>query len=116
MLDEDGNTIPAWTQDFESRYPEDYFDASQLKDFATWLKSTDQTQATGAALASPVTYGDKQYTVDDAAYRLAKFKAELADYVEMDSTIFYYIFTELFLMVDSRAKNAFPSFMGASIA
>ena len=116
MQDEDGNTILAWTQDFESRYPEDYFDASQLKDFASWLKSTDQEQATGAALESPVTYGETQYTVDNAEYRLAKFKAELHNYVEMDSTIYYYIFTELFLMVDSRAKNAFPSFMGTSIA
>ena len=26
---------------------------------------------------------------------------------------FPYLFTELFLMVDSRAKNAFPSFMGS---
>lgn len=116
MLDEDGKTIPAWTQDFESRYPEDYFDASQLKEFATWLKSTDQEQATGDALAEPVTYGGVEYSTDSAAYRLAKFKAEISDYVEMDSTIYYYIFTELFLMVDSRAKNAFPSFMGSAIA
>ena len=28
--------------------------------------------------------------------------------------IFYYLFTELFLMVDSRAKNAFPTLMGDS--
>ena len=115
ITDEDGKEIPAWTNDFESRYPEDYFDATQLQEFATWLKSTDQEQATGAALPSPVTYNGTQYTNDTAAYRLAKFKAELGDYVEMDSTIFYYLFTELFLMVDSRAKNAFPSFMGSRV-
>ena len=42
-------------------------------------------------------------------------KAELSDYVELDSALFYYLFTELFLMVDSRAKNMFPSFMGEEI-
>ena len=55
------------------------------------------------------------YTIDSADYRLAKFKAELGDYVEMDSCLFYYLFTELFLMVDSRAKNMFPSFMGSAL-
>ncbi|MBR3000321.1 MAG: hypothetical protein IKF39_04915, partial [Oscillospiraceae bacterium] len=114
IQDEDGKEIPEWTQDFESRYPEDYFDATQLQEFATWLKSTDQEQATGTPLPSPVVYNGTQYTNDTAAYRLAKFKAELADYVEMDSTFYYYIFTELFLMVDSRAKNAFPSFIGSA--
>ena len=116
IQDEDGKEIPSWTNDFESRYPEDYFDATQLQEFATWVKSTDQEQATGEALPSPVTYNGTEYTEDTAAYRLAKFKAELADYVELDSTVFYYVFTELFLMVDSRAKNAFPSFMGSTVA
>mgnify|MGYP007102074681 CR=1 FL=1 len=116
IQDEDGHDIPAWTQDFESRYPEDYYDATQLQELATWLKSTDQEQATGAALPSTVTYNGTAYTNDTAAYRLAKFKAELPDYVEMDSTIFYSLFTDLFLMVDSRAKNAFPSFMGSRIS
>ena len=35
--------------------------------------------------------------------------------MEIQSTLFYYLFTELFLMVDSRAKNAFPSFIGTSL-
>ena len=113
--DEYGNIIPAWINDFESRYPEDYVDYSQLKDFATWAKSTDQSQATGNSLPQPVTYGDITYTNDTAEYRLAKFKAEAGDYMELDSAIFYYLFTELFLMVDSRAKNAFPSFIGSTI-
>ena len=34
----------------------------------------------------------------------------------MDSCLFYYLFTELFLMVDSRAKNMFPSFMGSAVS
>ena len=55
------------------------------------------------------------YTNDTAAYRKAKFRAELSNFVELDSALFYYLFTELFLMVDSRAKNMFPSFMGTVI-
>lgn len=48
-------------------------------------------------------------------YRKAKFRAELGDYVELQSDLFCYLFTELFLMVDSRAKNMFPSFIGTAI-
>ena len=57
------------------------------------------------------------YTKDTAAYRKAKFRAELSDYVELDSALFYYTYliTELFLMVDSRAKNMFPSFIGTGL-
>jgi len=112
----DDYTGDGWLNDFEARYPDTdpaYTDATKLSALATWLKSTDQSAATGNALPSAVTYGTGDdavtYTNDTAAYRLAKFKAEAADHMEMDSTIFYYLFTELFLMVDSRAKNAFPS-------
>ena len=56
------------------------------------------------------------YTNDTAAYRKARFRAELSDYVELDSALFYYLFTELFLMVDSRAKNMFPSFIGTTVS
>ena len=71
--------------------------------------STDQEAATGATLETPATYGGVEYTNDTAEYRLAKFKAELPEHIEVDSACFYYLFTELFLMVDSRAKNMFPT-------
>ena len=83
-----------WQNDFEGRYPEDNTNTVNLAALATWLKSTDQSAVT---------------TDEEKAARLAKFKAELADHLDVDSTLFYYLFTELFLMVDSRAKNAFPS-------
>lgn len=101
-----------WLNDFEFRYPEDYNDPTQLSALSTWLVSTDQAAATGAALEAPVTYNGVVYTADTAEYRLAKFKVELPEHAEVDSLVFYYLFTELFLMVDSRAKNAFPSFLG----
>ncbi len=62
-----------------------------------------------------MTYGDATYEHDTSEYRLAKFKAEAGEYMELQSAMFYYLFTELFLMVDSRAKNMFPSFMGTSL-
>ena len=109
--------------DFEARFPDTdppYADPTQLRELAQWLVSTDTTAATEEPLLNPVTYGTGDnavtYTIDSADYRLAKFKAELGDYVEMDSCLFYYLFTELFLMVDSRAKNMFPSFMGSPLA
>lgn len=101
-----------WQSDFEARYPEDNTDASNLSAFVAWVASTDQSAATGKALASPVTYDGVAYKNDTAEYRLAKFKAELADHAELTSAVFYYLFTELFLMVDSRAKNAFPTMFG----
>ena len=108
-----------WLNDFEARYPDTdppYTDSTQLAAFAAWLVSTDREQATGNALPQSVTYTDNDtsvtYTNDTAAYRLAKFHHELPDWAEVDSMLFYYLFTELFLMVDSRAKNAFPSRMG----
>ena len=134
----------AWLNDFEARYPDTdppYVNPAQLQEFATWVMTTDTTAATGNTLPSPVTYTvttteivehvdpntgaityeevevtrDVTFTTDTAEYRIAKFKDEAGNYMEMQSTLFYYLFTELFLMVDNRAKNAFPSFMGSEV-
>ena len=102
-----------WTNDFEARYPEENTDTTNLANFATWVVSTDREAATGEALDSPVTYDGVEYTADTAEYRLAKFKAEIESYIELESSLFYYLFTELFLQVDSRAKNSFPSILAA---
>lgn len=118
VTDENGKVTKAWLNDFEARFPDTdpaYEDSTQLKEFASWAKSTDTTAATGNDLPSAVEYEGVSYTKDTAAYRLAKFKAEAGDYMEMQSALFYYLFTELFLMVDSRAKNAFPSFIGSEV-
>ena len=110
-----------WKNDFEARHPEDSTNVTRLKAFAEWLVTTDQSAATGAELDESVTYETGEtdtegnpitvtHTHDTAEYRLAKFKAELADHAEVDGMVFFYLFTELFLMVDNRAKNAFPTF------
>ena len=106
---------PEWKNDFEARFPDDtYEDVEQLKAFMEWIVSTDREQATDETLPEPVTYGGVEYTTDSADYRLAKFNAEIEDYVEIESMIFYYVFTEFFLQVDSRAKNFFLGFHGGS--
>lgn len=109
----DDYTGDSWLNDFEARFPEDYTDPAQLAEFASWIKATDTTATTGQFI-EPVTYDGVEYTRDVAAYRLAKFREELPSLCEMDSAVFYYLFTELFLMVDSRAKNMFPSFIGGT--
>ena len=102
-----------WLSDFEARYPEDNTNPTSLQALAAWIVTTDQSKATGNALSQSYTDVDGNvHTVDNAAYRLAKFRTEAHNYMELDSVLFYYLFTELFLMVDSRAKNAFPSFLG----
>lgn len=141
-------SYPAWYDDFEARFPSDEWrDYSQLKEFISWVKSTNREDATNAALPEEVTYilpssatiapyqaTDSSFTVvdemiegvatgrkivtftkDTAAYRLSKFRAEADDYMEIDSALFYYLFTELFLMIDSRAKNMFVGFDGSEI-
>ena len=107
-----------WQNDFEARFPDTdppFTDPSQLQEFASWLVLTDTEKATGAALPAAVTYDGTEYTTDTKEYRLAKFKAEFGSFVETKSALFYYLFTELFLMVDSRAKNMFPSFTGTRL-
>lgn len=91
---DDDFSTDAWKKSFEARYPEDNTNVTNLQAFSTWLKSTD-TEAVD--------------TEEEKAERLAKFKNELAHYANVDMLIFNYIFTELFLMVDNRAKNAFPT-------
>lgn len=102
--------VPAWMSDFEARFPDlddPYSNYTQFKRFCDFIVSTDRRQATNETFLVPVVYDGKAYERDDAEYRLAKFKNEFEEYGILDTFIFYYIFTETFLMIDSRAKNLF---------
>ena len=77
-------TGDAWKEDFEGSYPEDYTDTTNLAAMCGWVVSTE---------------GD-----------VSKFRNELSDWFNVENCIAYYLFTEMFLMVDSRAKNAFPTY------
>lgn len=83
-----------WQNDFEARYPEDSLDISNLKTMCEWVVSTDRDAVTSES---------------EKAARLQKFKDEFEDHFILDPMIFYYVFTEVFLMVDNRAKNFFPT-------
>lgn len=98
-----------WKADFEARYPDKNTNTAKLAAFASFLAATWQDGATGDALEPAVTYGGVEYTHDTAAYRLAKFKAELPDHASVDALVFYYVFTDIFLAIDQREKNAFPT-------
>ena len=101
-----------WKNDFEARHPEDNENISNIASFAEWVVSTDREAATGEVLEAPIIYNGIEYTNDTAEYRLAKFKAEISDHAELDSAIFYYLYSLLYMAIDNRAKNCFPSLIG----
>ena len=101
-----------WETDFEARHPKDNKNITRLQQLAQWLVSTDTDQATDETIPA-VTYGGVEYTKDTAEYRLAKFSAELADHFVEEAIIFYYLFTEMFLSIDQREKNAFPTYIAS---
>lgn len=113
---ETGETYKAWKNDFEARFPSDEWeDITILKEFVDFVVSTNRADATNDPLDEAAEYGGVEYTIDSAEYRLAKFKEEFPTYAELNTFLFYYIFTELFLMVDSRAKNLFVGFNGSPV-
>ena len=75
-----------WLNDFEGRYPDGNTDSTNLAAVVSWVKSTQND--------------------------LTKFKNEFSNYFELNAMTFYYLFTEVFLMVDSRAKNQFLTKLG----
>ena len=133
--DETKYKVPSTEENFENgfeiRFPDEddwNGDLTKLKAMTAWVASTNREAATGEELPEPITYkylktttgGEdggasseevtETFTHDIPEYRLAKFRVELEDWFNVDSTIFYYVFTLLFLMIDSRAKNAFPTY------
>lgn len=105
---------------YEVRFPSEWYDThtegrkdgketvrvERFVDLQRWVLSTWTDKATNEPLEKEE-YG---YVIDSADYRKAKFKNELDKYFDVDDTTFYYIFTEAFLMIDSRVKNSFPTY------
>lgn len=83
-----------WKSDFEARYPNGNTDYTNLKRLTDWLVTTDRSVVR---------------TESEKAARLNKFKTQFEDYFVKEPMLYYYLFTEVFLMVDNRAKNFFPS-------
>ena len=72
--------------DFEARYPKDYTNYANLQDLVTWVYDC---------------YTDRNST------GIETFKEECAEHFNVDFLLTYYILSEFFGMVDSRAKNMF---------
>lgn len=97
---------------FEAEYPKDNTDVTRLRTLLQWFESVNQELATGEALTEPVTFEKTQYTHDTAEYRLAKYKAELHEHFNVDNVTYFYLYTLLFLLSDSRAKNSILVYSG----
>lgn len=122
-IDEDtGKEYPAWHDDLEPRFPDldDHYygdepgEIDKIKAAIEWVISTNPDQATGKQFEEPKYYPDyikggfdRTFTHDTVEYRLSKFKAEFEEYFILNAMLFYYLFTEVFLLMDSRAKNMF---------
>lgn len=116
ITDEKGKLVKAWTDAFEYRFPdldEPYSDYTQFKRMTDWVCSTWLGGVTNEELEAPIEYRHwntnvkTTFTTDNEDYRLSKFKAEFNNYFIKDAMTFYYLFTEVFLLVDNRAKNMF---------
>lgn len=75
-----------------------------------WTVSTNTAAATGNTLAEDVEYDGVTYQTDSAAYRLAKFKAEVGDYFALDSLLYHFLYLEYFEAFDNVSKNTFYSY------
>lgn len=80
-------------------YPEDSTDCTRLVAMCAWVATTDRGAVSSQA---------------EKDARLEKFRTEFEDHFVKAPMLFYYLFTEVFLMVDSRAKNFFLPPMAAS--
>lgn len=114
--DAKGQPYSTWRSAFECRYPEPdtkvCTDKRAMARVINWLVSTNQNLAKPDVLLPEsewLTAVDNGATIvykyDTKEYRLLKFKQQFYDYFRMDYTAFYYVFTEVLCMMDSRAKN-----------
>lgn len=101
-------TVENQALSFEARQPDGFTDITAFKVMHDWTTSTYQDGATGNALAEPYTdVHSVVHTVDNAAYRLAKFETEFEDHFDFGYCCMYYITTLILQMTDQRAKNMF---------
>ena len=96
--EESGEETPAWKISFEARHPEDSTNITNLQELSSWIVSTDTDVP--------------DLSEEEKTQRLEKFKNEFGNHFNKDLMLYNYIFTEMFLMVDNRAKNAFPTRYG----
>jgi hypothetical protein len=95
--------------DFESRYPDtDEPDFRPFETFQNWIVDNDISAYTDDDLDEDVEIDGVVYSTDSLAYRIAKFRAEAPDHIDVNAFIGYYLSADFFIMADSLAKNFFP--------
>ena len=86
-----------WEDQLECRYPnKKYTNTTKLKRVFDFVVAHNWEDATV-----------KSNFNNDKSAMLADFKAHFDEYFDKDLTLFYYLFTAQFIMMDSRAKNMF---------
>lgn len=86
---------------------------AKIRRFHNWMYSCNPNIAERYRMAhgvyeplpSPVTYGSATYDRDTPEYRLAKFNAEHASYLDKASAMLYFLVFVHILGIDSMAKN-----------
>lgn len=86
-----------WTNDFEARYPDDDVINAEYE----------------AGIRKPTKLMAIMEWVVSTANDADKFKAEVADHFDLNNLLSYYLITEIFAMVDQRAKNMFLTWFAA---
>ena len=87
--------------------------AALWTEFCDFIVSCNPSTATNDDLDEPVTYvidkagNTRTFAIDSEAYRIAKFRNEAPDYLEISSFQYHYLFTLFFCMPDNRSKNVF---------
>ena len=80
-----------WTNDFEARYPDDDTINAEYE----------------AGTRKPTNLMVVMEWIVSTANDTGKFKTEVTDHFDLNNLLSYYLFTEVFAMVDQRAKNMF---------
>ena len=122
FVNDKGETNFTWTQDFEARYPDTdpaYSDVTNLSKLFSWIDSCNPEKSSNETFNEPITFNETNisgeiiyYSSDNSSYRLAKFKNEAHEHFNVENLLSYYLFTEIFGMVDQRAKNMFLTSWG----
>lgn len=104
----DGNT------NFEFRHISNTVDQedaiAKFQEFLSFVVSCDAENAPNTAFSTVQTINGQSFSIDNADYRKAKWKAYAGDYMILDSVLYHQVMTLVLSQVDNRAKNTFWSY------
>jgi len=114
------NVWNEWYNAFEARFPDQDDTIEELtgsdatnitnvsaEEQAKWIAGLKQAVKWVNDTVTITTLDNSGNDVEATDDCIADFKAHFEDYFNLEAMLFFYIFTEFFLMVDNRAKNMF---------